>query len=125
MAVVSEQETELQGSELRRSARESRPVSRLKPNMSGKLYLQDDKKTKKKVMFAEDELKQLEYCHNLVSQVKPENEQIIEYGSSQAMLIARFLQDIAMNVNQHLENKDTKRRRKKSTSYTREHVSLH
>jgi hypothetical protein len=32
-AVVSKQETELQGSELRRSARESRPVSRLEPNM--------------------------------------------------------------------------------------------
>jgi hypothetical protein len=33
-AVVSEQETDSQGSELRRSARESRPVSRLKPSMS-------------------------------------------------------------------------------------------
>jgi hypothetical protein len=52
-------------------------------------------------MFAEDELKQLEYCHNLVSQVKPEKEQIIEYGSSQVMLIARFIQDITMNINQH------------------------
>jgi hypothetical protein len=128
-AVISKQETELQGSELRRSARESQPVSRLKPNMSGKSYLQKDDKTKKKVMFAEDELKQLEYCHNLVSQVKPEKEQIIEYGLSQAMLIARFIQDITMNVQQHgasfaqqyilqkgqkvLENKDTKHRRKK------------
>jgi hypothetical protein len=100
-AIISKQETDLQGSKLRRSARESVPVSRLKPNMSGKLYLQNDKKTKKKVVFAEDELKQLEYCHNLVSQVKPEKEQIIEYGSSQAMLIARFIQDITMNVNQH------------------------
>jgi hypothetical protein len=70
-AIISEQETELQGSKLRRSARESQPVSRLEPNMSGKLYLQKDDKTKKKVMFAEDKLKQLEYCHNLVSQVKP------------------------------------------------------
>jgi hypothetical protein len=93
-AVISKQETELQGSELRRSARESRPVSRLEPNMSGKLYLQKDDKTKKKVMFTEDELKQLEYCHNLVSQVKPKKEQIIEYGLSQVMLIARFIQDI-------------------------------
>jgi hypothetical protein len=73
---------------LERSARESQPVSRLKPNMSGKLYLQKDDKTRKKVMFAEDKLKQLECCHNLVLQVKPEKEQIIEYGSSQAMLIA-------------------------------------
>jgi hypothetical protein len=74
---------------------------RLEPNMSGKSYLQKDDKTKKKVMFAEDKLKQLEYCHNLVSQVKPEKEQIIEYGLSQAMLIARFIQDIMMNVKQH------------------------
>jgi hypothetical protein len=93
-AVISKQEMELQGSKLRRSARESRPVSRLKPNMSGKLYIQKDNKTKRKVVFAEDELKQLEYCHNLVSQVKPEKEQITEYGSSQAMLIARFIEDI-------------------------------
>jgi hypothetical protein len=46
-AVICEQETDLQGSELRRSARESRPVSRLEPSMSGKSYLQNDKKTKK------------------------------------------------------------------------------
>jgi hypothetical protein len=52
-------------------------------------------------MLAEDELKQLEYCHNLVWQVKPDKEQIIEYGSSQAMLIARLIQDITMNVNQY------------------------
>jgi hypothetical protein len=76
-------------------------VSRLEPNMSGKSYLQKDNKTKKKVIFAEDELKQLEYSHNLVLQVKPEKEQIIEYGLSQAMLIARFIQDITMNVQQH------------------------
>jgi Reverse transcriptase (RNA-dependent DNA polymerase) len=69
--------------------------------MSGKSYLQNDKKTKKKVAFAEDELKHLEYCHNLVCQVKPEKEKTIEYASCQAMLIARFIQDIMMNVNQH------------------------
>jgi hypothetical protein len=100
-AVTSEQETESQGSKLRRSARESRPVPRLEPKMSGKSYLQKDDKTKKKVMFVEDKLKQLEYCHNLVSQVKPEKEQILEYGSSQAMLITRFIQDKTMNVKQH------------------------
>jgi hypothetical protein len=100
-AVISEQETNSQGSELRRSTRESRPVSRLEPNMSGKPYVQNDKKTIKKVVFAEDELKQLEYCHNLVSQVKPTEEQTIEYGSNQAMLITRFIQDIIRNVNKH------------------------
>jgi hypothetical protein len=100
-AVISEQEMDSQGSELRRSTRESRPVSRLEPNMSGKLYLKNDKRILKKVVFAEDELRQLEYCHNLVSQVKPEKEMTIEYGSCQAMLIARFIQDVTMNVNQH------------------------
>jgi hypothetical protein len=75
-------------------------VSRLEPTMSGKSYLQNDKKTTKKVAFAEDKLKQLEYCHNLVSQVKPSEEQTIDYGSNQAMLIARFIQDITRNVNE-------------------------
>jgi hypothetical protein len=45
-------------------------------------------------------LKQLEYCHNLVSQVKPTEKQTIEYGSNQAMLIARFIQDITRNVSE-------------------------
>jgi hypothetical protein len=55
-AVISEQETDLQGSKLRRSTRVSRPVSRLKPSMTCKSYLQNDKKILKKVAFAEDEL---------------------------------------------------------------------
>jgi hypothetical protein len=53
-AIISERETDLQGSKIRRSTRESRPVSRLELNMSGKLYLQNDKKTMRKVAFAED-----------------------------------------------------------------------
>jgi hypothetical protein len=74
-------------------------VSRLQPNMSGKSYTQENKK--RKVTFAVDKMKQLEYCHNLVSQVKPDKEQTIEYGSNQAMLTARFIQDITTNVNEH------------------------
>jgi hypothetical protein len=46
-------------------------------------------------------LRQLEYCHNLVAQVKPDEEMNIEYGSNEAMLIARFIQDITINVNEH------------------------
>jgi hypothetical protein len=46
-------------------------------------------------------LRQLEYCHNLVAQVKPDEEMNIEYGSNKAMLIARFIQEITMNVNKH------------------------
>jgi hypothetical protein len=75
-------------------------VEWLKPNMTGKSYIQNDKR-KKKVPFAKDELRQLEYCHNLVAQVKPDEEMNIEYGSNEAMLIARFIQDITMNVNKH------------------------
>jgi hypothetical protein len=33
--------------------------------------------------------------------VRPDNKRIIEYGSNQAMLIAQFIQDITMNVNEH------------------------
>jgi hypothetical protein len=72
-AVISEQESDSRGSKLRSSTRTSRPVSRLEPNMSGKLYMQDDKK-KRIVSFAEDKLRQLEYCHNLVLQVRPDDQ---------------------------------------------------
>jgi hypothetical protein len=75
-------------------------VEQLEPNMSGKSYMQNNKK-KRKVSFAKDELTQLEYCHNLVAQVKPDEEMIVEYGSNKAMLIARFIQDITMNANEH------------------------
>jgi hypothetical protein len=68
--------------------------------MSGKSYMQNGKK-KRRVSFAEDEMRQLEYCHNLVAQVKPDEEKILDYGSNKAMLIARFIQDITMNVNKH------------------------
>jgi hypothetical protein len=75
-------------------------VEGLEPNMTGKLYIQNNKR-KKRVSFAKDELRQLEYCHNLVAQVKPDEEMKIEYGSDEAMLIARFIQDITINVNEH------------------------
>jgi hypothetical protein len=68
--------------------------------MTGKSYIQNDKR-KKRVSFAKDKLRQLKYCHNLVAQVKPDKEMNIEYGSDEAMLIARFIQDITINVNKH------------------------
>jgi hypothetical protein len=37
----------------------------------------------------------------LVAQVKPDEEMNIEYESDEAMLIARFIQDITINVNEH------------------------
>jgi hypothetical protein len=99
-AIISKPELDSQTSEVKRSSKTSRPVEQLKPNMSGKLYIQNNKK-KKSISFAEDELRQLEYCHNLVAQVKSDEEMNIEYGSNEAMLIARFIQDIMMNVNKH------------------------
>jgi hypothetical protein len=99
-AVISEPESDSQTSEVRRSTRLSQPVKRLEPSMRGKLYVQNHKK-KRRVLFAEDKLRQLEYCHNLVAQVKPDEEMNIEYGSNKAMLIARFIQDITLNVNEH------------------------
>jgi hypothetical protein len=99
-AIISKPESDSQTSEVRRSTRTSQPVEQLEPSMSGKLYVQNNKK-KKRVSFAEDKLRQLEYCHNLVAQVKPDEEMKIEYGSNKAMIIARFIQDITMNVNKH------------------------
>jgi hypothetical protein len=99
-AIISRPELDSQTSEVRRSTRMSRPVEGLEPNMSGNLYMQNNKK-KRKVSFPEDKMRQLEYCHNLVAQVKPDEEKILEYGSNQAMFIARFNQDITMNVNKH------------------------
>jgi hypothetical protein len=99
-AIISKPESDSQTSEVRRSTRTSRPVERLKPNMTGKSYIQNNKR-KKRVSFAEDELRQLVYCHNLVAQVKPDEEMNIEYGSDEAMLIARFIHDITINVNKH------------------------
>jgi hypothetical protein len=90
--VISKPESDSQTSEVRRSTRTSQPVERLKPNMTGKLYIQNSKR-KKKVSFAEDELRELEYYHNLVAQVEPNEELNIEF---EAMLIARFIQDITM-----------------------------
>jgi hypothetical protein len=99
-AIISEPESDSQTSEVRRSTRMSRPVERLEPNMTGKSYIQNNKR-KKRVSFVEDELRQLEYCQNLVAQVKPDEEMNIEYGSDEVMLIARFIQDITTNVNKH------------------------
>jgi hypothetical protein len=52
----------------RRSTQEIKPVERLEPTMTGKLHVQQ----KKRVTFKADEEGQLEYCHNLVVQTKPD-----------------------------------------------------
>ena len=102
--MISDAETESETSQPRRSNRDTRPVERLQPRMSGKSYIQEDKKSqtrKKKVRFMEDDLRQLEYCHNLVSQTKPDRDQTLEYTQGQAMLIARLMKDISTQVSIH------------------------
>jgi hypothetical protein len=37
----------------------------------------------------------------LIAQVRPNMDQMIEYGSSHAMLSARFIQDFTMKANEH------------------------
>ena len=90
-AVISDAEdNESQATEsTRRSTRETRPIQRLEPSMSGKLYMQQ----RKKVTFQGDVDVQLEYCHNLVIQTKPDEDQNEEYSQSDAMLMARLIND--------------------------------
>jgi hypothetical protein len=61
----------------RRSTRETRPIE---PRMSGKSYVQQ----KKNVIFESDIDVQLEYCHNQVTQTKPDESQIKEYSPPEA-----------------------------------------
>ena len=78
----------------RRSTRETRPIERLEPKMTGKSYAQQEKK----VTFKDDENVQLEYCHNLVSQTKHDPSQSKEYNPQDAMLMARLIYDINNKV---------------------------
>ena len=102
-ALVSEQESESQASEPRRSGRASRPVERLEPRMSGQSYLQTNMKTNKTkcVKFREDKVKKLEYCHNLIVQTTNDSNNTIEYGYDEAMLMTRLISDITKGVMEH------------------------
>ena len=77
----------------RRSTRETRPIERLEPSMSGKSYTQ----TQKKVIFGDEDVR-LEYCHNLVMQTQPNENQNKEYTPADAMLMARLINDINSRV---------------------------
>ncbi|WP_288992819.1 polyprotein of Ty1/Copia retrotransposon [uncultured Marinobacter sp.] len=78
----------------RRSTRETRPIERLEPKMSGKSYMQQ----KKKVNFESDVDMQLEYCHNLVTQTQPNEGQSKEYSPTDAMLMARLMYDLNTRI---------------------------
>jgi hypothetical protein len=96
----------------RRSTRETKPIERLEPAMTGKPYAQQ----KIQVTFKADEEGHLEYCHNLVVQTKPDPSQSKEYNPQDAMLLARLIYDLnnkvaregALFAQQYLLNKGLK-----------------
>ncbi len=61
--------------------------------MSGKSYVQ-----RKKVTFKSDPNMHLEYCHNLIAQTKPNTSQSKEYNPSDAMIMARLINDLNTKV---------------------------
>jgi hypothetical protein len=62
--------------------------------MSGKLYMQEQKK----VNFECDAEQELEYHHNLITQNKPDKGQSKEYSPSNAMLMARLIYGLSTRV---------------------------
>ena len=68
--------------------------------MSGKSYLETEtpKAKPKKVTFEHDMIEKLEYCHNLIAQVHPNPKDDVEYATSHAMLIARYMDDINSKI---------------------------
>ena len=82
----AEQEEELMRSEPRRLTRRTSPVMRLEPNMTGKSYLQESMQAKGS---NGSDIREIEYCHNLIAQVHPNPNEDVEYKITHAMLIAR------------------------------------
>jgi hypothetical protein len=78
----------------RSSTRKPRPIERLEPKMSGKLYMQEQKK----VNFECDAEQELKYHHNLITQNEPDEGQSKEYSPSDAMLMARLIHDLNTRV---------------------------
>jgi hypothetical protein len=77
----------------RRLTQETRPIKRLEPTMSGKSYMQQQKK----VIFESDEDLQLKYCHKLITQNEPDEGQSMEY-SPYTMLMARLIYNLNTRV---------------------------
>ena len=75
----AEQEEELMISEPRRSTRQSSPVTRLEPSMKGKSYLQES--TQERGLNGSD-IREIEYCHNLIAQVHPNPNEDVEYKNT-------------------------------------------
>jgi hypothetical protein len=78
----------------RRSTQETRPIERLEPNMSGKLYMQQNEKE----IFESNVDVQLEYRYNLVTQSKPSESQSKEYSPLDDMLMDRLIYDLNTKI---------------------------
>eukprot|EP00978_Attheya_sp_CCMP212_P000843 scaffold1766_cov39-Attheya_sp.AAC.3 len=93
--IVSEADEESTATEsTRRSTRQTTPIERLEPTLTGKSYMQA--KTTQ-VSFKSERDTQLEYCHNLIAQTKPQEN--YEYSSTDAMLMARLINDLNLKIN--------------------------
>ncbi len=98
------EEEEEEETEVRHSSQERVEPERLVPTMTGKSYLQAAKTTvtnNKTVTFKDEQEKtmsQLEYCHNLITQVHPNPHKDVEYATDHAMLIARVIDDLNTKV---------------------------
>jgi hypothetical protein len=85
-------EDEAQATEsTRRSTQETSPIERLEPTFSGKSYMQ-----KNQVTFESKPDMQLEYCHNLIAQTKPDQSK--EYNPTDAMLMAQLINDVNIKI---------------------------
>jgi hypothetical protein len=62
--------------------------------MTGKSYAQTQKVTFRNDQDRKDEYTRLEYCHNLIVQTQPDESQLREYESDDAMLMARLIDDL-------------------------------
>ena len=80
---------------VRRSTRTTRPVERLDLTMKGKSYLQEERTTQETY---EDDVMQLEYCHNLIAQVHPNPIDDIKYATLHAMLIACVMNELSSMI---------------------------
>ena len=83
----AEEQHESPEREIRRSTRESVVPERLS-------YLEVDDKSTRQVTFDDHRTPEIEYCHNLIAQVHPNPDEDVEYETSHAILIARYMDEI-------------------------------
>ena len=75
--------------------------------MKGKSYLQEERTTQETY---EDDVIQLEYCHNLIAQVHPNHVVFVEYATLHVMLIACIMNELSSKIT------------RKGASFTQQHL---